>query len=152
MVRFASITIEFEDGTSHTVNSLSAFNDYRLTSWNELAPADRLAYIREWNSHSIAERGWEIRYRLPPHSLAGTCLIFGNRLRAQEKLREPEVRATLVNERTEVAVEIEEKTGNVSVLIRSGEITWADYKCFIFSYGASELLLPQFEAMSSDTD
>jgi len=151
MVRFTSITIEFEDGTSHKSRSLAEFNAFRCSRWNELSLTDRSNYVREWNSHSIAEQEWEIRYRLPRYSLDGTCLLFGDRLTAGEKIRIHEARQVLAHPDTEARLELDEASGTVYVLVCSGQISWIS-KCFLHSYPLSETLIPQFEVMSSESE
>jgi hypothetical protein len=151
MVRSISVVIEFEDGPARNFNTLSEFNTYRFNCWNELTPLDRSAYVREWNSHVLAERRLEEAHRLAPHSLTGACLIFGSRLKAREKLEDPDARAVISCAQTEVKLEVIEESGYTCALIHSGEESWAA-KCYLFSYPNSELLLPQFEILDTDSD
>ena len=151
MVRFVNITIEFQDGSTHKSRSLAEFNAFRCSRWDELISPDRSNYIREFNSHSTAEREWENRYQLPVGSLRGVCLLFGDRITAGEKLALPEAREVLSHPGTEARIELDEPTGTAYVLICSGQVSWAP-KCFLYSYPISETLIPQFEDMSSDSD
>ncbi len=151
MVRFTHITIEFEDGPIHESRSLAEFNGYRFELWNSLAASDTQAYVREWNSHNIAEREWEVLYGLRNRSLEGSCLIFGDRITAGIKLRHPEARAALTHPHTEAKLEINETTGVAYAYISSGEASWA-LKFYGYSYPISDTLIPRFETMSSSSD
>jgi len=151
MVRFNLISIEFQDGTIRQNRSLAQFNNYRSACWSELAPVEKAAYEHEWHSHCVAEREWEGRYRLPPRSLEGVCLIFGDCETAAAKVRDREAREVLAHPGTIVNVEINEEDQTVYVYVYSGEVSWAP-KIFVYSYPVGEILIPYFESMSSSSD
>ena len=131
--------------------SLYEFNTYRAAQWRHLEAELRLANAQTLRDQQLAEQHWEFQYRLRRNSLRGTCLIFGDQQKASEKIRDPRVRTTLGHPDTEVRIKIREIDNAVSVLILSGEVSWAPV-CYSYSYRAHEVLIPILNAPSPNPD
>jgi len=149
MVRFASVSIEFKNGTTRNFTNIRDFNLYRIDQWKGLPVSEIRTHVREWLATQTAEREWEVQYNLVPYSLAGLNLIFGSRSDSALKIQIPEVRKTILHPQTEIRLEIEEGPGRVCVYIHSGVESWATH-CFLLVYPASELLIPTFEVPDLD--
>jgi len=135
MVVFEAIGILTEQDWVLMFSTLDVFDSFRKYIWKDVP--NTLALLITSVAHYSLEREFDRRFRLPPRSLDGACLIFGTKKETLGRLSNEDIRDILSDPETRATLKVCLPDEVIKTLV-----TDKHGQTYEFDYPMSQALIP----------